>query len=86
MRRTLALLVLSALVTFWSGCGGSSDTANGNSAEMDANTSATERANNSNMAPTGGPGPEPENAGAAPSGNSNGSGKGAGGDKNKKSP
>ena len=81
MRRTLALLVLSAIVIFLSGCGESSDTNTANSTDTDINTSATERANNSNMAPTGGPGPEPENAGKAPAENANG--KGAGTTENK---
>ena len=66
MRRTLsALVILILAVSLQAGCGGNSET---NNTESDNNsklgiTNSNERANNSNIAPTGGPGPEPENSG-----------------------
>jgi hypothetical protein len=70
MRQALAFLALFALLTFFVACGGDDDSsASGNSNDINANmadTGASERANNSNIAPTGGPGPEPENAGQQP--------------------
>lgn len=65
MRRTLTALVILVLTFSLAGCGGNSETSN---EESDNNsklgiTNSNERADNSNIAPTGGPGAEPENSG-----------------------
>lgn len=67
MRRTFSALVILMLAVSLAACGGNSET---NNTESDNNsklgiTNSNERANNSNIAPTGGPGPEPENGGKA---------------------
>jgi hypothetical protein len=63
MRRILSLLVFLALITCLSACGGSTDanvTSNANG-DTGTTTGESDRANNSNMAPRGGPGTEPAN-------------------------
>ncbi|MDX6692610.1 MAG: hypothetical protein QOF02_213 [Blastocatellia bacterium] len=74
MRKTFsALIILLLLVVSLIGCGNNSETSNAesdNSSKLGI-TNSNERANNSNIAPTGGPGPEPENSGKPPAANSN---------------
>ncbi|HEX8707483.1 MAG TPA: hypothetical protein VF723_04405 [Pyrinomonadaceae bacterium] len=63
MRRTTAFLLCLTIAAATGGCRGNSG-ANSTVSDPELNqaNSSSERANSSNMAPTGGPGPEPENA------------------------